>query len=161
MEGKPEAQLRPGEHVHCEREPEEDECKPWPGGQSQSNKVPWTHIRYTGRSIKGVAMNLTAELGPIQIRNGSIVIPCDGLYLVSLKSSIYLEEENWLKLTLRGTHETSSALWEQIVQSSDRTVNLTTVLYLFQQDSITLWTNSNASIRDLSFSLVLISDNKC
>lgn len=106
-------------------------------------------------------MNLTAELGPIQIRNGSIVIPCDGLYLVSLKSSIYLEEENWLKLTLRGTHETSSALWEQIVQSSDRTVNLTTVLYLFQQDSITLWTNSNASIRDLSFSLVLISNNKC
>uniref|UniRef100_A0A8D2Q1Y5 Uncharacterized protein n=1 Tax=Zosterops lateralis melanops TaxID=1220523 RepID=A0A8D2Q1Y5_ZOSLA len=110
-----------------------------------------------GRSIKGVAMNLTAELGPIQIRNGSIVIPCDGLYLVSLKSSIYLEEESWLKLTLRGTHETSSALWEQIVQSSDRTVNLTTVLYLFQQDSITLWTNSNASIRDLSFSLVLIT----
>ncbi|XP_066048143.1 tumor necrosis factor ligand superfamily member 4 [Chamaea fasciata] len=195
MEGKPEAEPRAGEQMHCEREPEEDECKPWPGGQvgntlhlvsavaqwilllacliylgidflrpsaSQSDKVLWTHIRYTGRSIKGVAVNLTAELGPIQIRNGSIVIPCDGLYLVSLKSSIYLEEEDWLKLTLRGTHKTSSsALWEQIVQSSDSTVNLTTVLYLFQKDSITLWTNSNASISDLSFSLVLMTDNKC
>lgn len=108
-------------------------------------------------------MNLSAELGPIQIRNGSIVIPCDGLYLVSLRSSIFLEEEeDWLKVTLQGTHETSSsALWEQTVQGSDGTVNLTTALYLFQQDSITLWTNSNASISDLSFSLVLISDNKC
>ncbi|NXB18890.1 TNFL4 factor, partial [Rhagologus leucostigma] len=66
-----------------------------------------------GKSIKGVAMNLTAELGPIQIRNGSIVIPCDGLYLVSLKSSIYLEEEDLLKLTLQGTHKTTSTvLWE-------------------------------------------------
>ncbi|NXB34541.1 TNFL4 factor, partial [Eulacestoma nigropectus] len=66
-----------------------------------------------GKSIKGAAMNLTAELGSIQIRNGSIVIPCDGLYLVSLKSSIYLEEEDLLKLTLQGTHKTtSSALWE-------------------------------------------------
>ncbi|NWX65571.1 TNFL4 factor, partial [Promerops cafer] len=68
---------------------------------------------FPGKSVKGVAMNLTAEFGPIQIRNGSIVIPCDGLYLVSLKSSIYLEEEDWLKLTLQGTHKmTSSALWE-------------------------------------------------
>ncbi|KFO56459.1 hypothetical protein N302_00524, partial [Corvus brachyrhynchos] len=66
-----------------------------------------------GKSIKGVAMNLSAELGPIQIRNGSIMIPCDGLYLVSLKSSIYMEEEDLLKLTLQGTHKTtSSALWE-------------------------------------------------
>ncbi|NXS77274.1 TNFL4 factor, partial [Erpornis zantholeuca] len=66
-----------------------------------------------GKSIKGVAMNLTAELGPIEIRNGSIVIPCDGLYLVSLKSSIYREEEDLLKLTLQGTHKTtSSPLWE-------------------------------------------------
>lgn len=107
-------------------------------------------------------MNLSAELGPIQIRNGSIVIPCDGLYLVSLQSSIYLEEEGWLKLTLQGTHETnSSALWEQTVQGTDSTVNLTTALYFFQHNSITLWTNSSASIFDLSFSLVLISDNKC
>ncbi|XP_063263048.1 tumor necrosis factor ligand superfamily member 4 [Prinia subflava] len=128
---------------------------------SQGDKVPWTHIRYTGKSVKGVAVNLTAELGPMQIRNGSILIPCDGLYLVSLKSFIYLEEEAWLKLTLRGTHEaSSSALWEQTVHS-DSTVNLTTALYLFQQDSITLWTNSNASISDLSFTLVLISGNKC
>ncbi|NWT79579.1 TNFL4 factor, partial [Lanius ludovicianus] len=60
-----------------------------------------------GKSIKGAAMNLTAEVGPIQIRNGSIVIPCDGLYLVSLKSSIYMHEE--VKLSLKTT---SSALWE-------------------------------------------------
>ncbi|NWR49918.1 TNFL4 factor, partial [Regulus satrapa] len=68
-----------------------------------------------GKSTKGAAVNLTAELGPIQIRNGSIVIPCDGLYLVSLKSSIHLEEEeeDWLQLTLQGTQKTSSnALWE-------------------------------------------------
>ncbi|NWQ64334.1 TNFL4 factor, partial [Neopipo cinnamomea] len=64
-----------------------------------------------GKSIKGVAMNLTAEVGSIQIRNGSIVIPCDGLYLVSLKGSIYLEED-LLKLTLQKMHKlTSSALW--------------------------------------------------
>ncbi|KAL2301742.1 hypothetical protein Nmel_011138 [Mimus melanotis] len=129
---------------------------------TQSDKVQWTHIRYTGRSTRGVAMNLTAERGPMQIRNGSIMIPCDGLYLMSLKSFIYLEEEDWLKLTLQGTHKTSSrALWEQSVQSNDstrRAVNLTTVLYLFREDSITLWTDSNASISDLSFSLVLITD---
>ncbi|NWH39171.1 TNFL4 factor, partial [Chloropsis hardwickii] len=66
-----------------------------------------------GKSIKGAAVNLSAESGPIPIRNGSIVTPCDGLYLVSLRSSIYLEEEEWLKLTLQGTHKTtSSALWE-------------------------------------------------
>ncbi|KAM4896076.1 tumor necrosis factor ligand superfamily member 4 [Sylvia borin] len=181
--------------MHCEREPEEDECKPWPGGQvgntlhlvsavaqwilllacliylgidflrpsaSQSDKVLWTHIRYTGRSIKGMAMNLTAEQGPIQIRNGSIMIPCDGLYLVSLKSSFYLKEEDWLKLTLQGTHEASSgAPWEQSVQSNDGTLNLTTVLYLSQEDSITLWTNSSAHISNLSFSLVLMTDNIC
>ncbi|NWR39771.1 TNFL4 factor, partial [Tachuris rubrigastra] len=64
-----------------------------------------------GKSIKGVAVNLTAEVGSIQIRNGSIVIPCDGLYLVSLKGSIYLEE-NLLQLTLNTTQKsTSSALW--------------------------------------------------
>ncbi|NXY21503.1 TNFL4 factor, partial [Atrichornis clamosus] len=66
-----------------------------------------------GKSIKGIAMNFSAELGSIQIRNGSIMVPCDGLYLVSLKSSIYLEEEDLLKLTLQRTHKTSSsALWE-------------------------------------------------
>lgn len=107
-------------------------------------------------------MNLTAERGPIQIQNGSILIPCDGLYLVSLKSSIYLEEEDWLKLSLQGTHESSSsALWEQIVVGSGSSVNLSTVLYLFEQDSITLWTSCNASISDLSFSLVLVGDNTC
>ncbi|NWU05482.1 TNFL4 factor, partial [Cephalopterus ornatus] len=64
-----------------------------------------------GKSIKGVAMNLTAEVGSIQIRNGSILIPCDGLYLVSLKCSIYLEED-LLKLSLQKTPKsTSSTLW--------------------------------------------------
>ncbi|NWS16882.1 TNFL4 factor, partial [Pachyramphus minor] len=64
-----------------------------------------------GKSIKGVAMNLTAEVGSIQIRNGSIMIPCDGLYLVSLKGSIYLEED-LLKLSLQKTHKLkSSDLW--------------------------------------------------
>ncbi|KFP01682.1 hypothetical protein N300_02725, partial [Calypte anna] len=38
-----------------------------------------------GKSTKGVAVNLTAEVGSVQIRNGSILITCDGLYLVSLK----------------------------------------------------------------------------
>ncbi|NXP51597.1 TNFL4 factor, partial [Heliornis fulica] len=42
-----------------------------------------------GKAIKGVAMNLTAEVGSIQIRNGSIMIACDGLYLVSLKGAIH------------------------------------------------------------------------
>ncbi|NWV16324.1 TNFL4 factor, partial [Origma solitaria] len=64
-----------------------------------------------GKSTKGAAMNLTAELGPIQIRNGSVVIPCDGLYLLSLESFIYREEEDLLKLTLQGTHS-SRPLWE-------------------------------------------------
>ncbi|NWZ68020.1 TNFL4 factor, partial [Acrocephalus arundinaceus] len=150
MEGQPDAEPRAGEKMHCEREPVEDECKHWPGGQvgntlhlvsavaqwilllacliylgidflrlSAVRTHPFVIMRSSllpsipGKSIKGVAVNLTAELGPIQIRNGSIVIPCDGLYLVSLKSSIYLEEEDWLKLTLQGTHKaSSSALWE-------------------------------------------------
>ncbi|XP_005426771.1 tumor necrosis factor ligand superfamily member 4 [Geospiza fortis] len=124
----------------------------------QSDKVLWTHIRYSGRSTRGAAVNLSAELGPIQIRNGSVLVPCDGLYLLSLRSTIYLEEkEDWLNLTLQGS---SSVLWEQIVQSNESTVNLTTVLYLFEQDSITLWTSSNASLGDLSLSLVLVADSK-
>ncbi|KFW85710.1 hypothetical protein N305_12081, partial [Manacus vitellinus] len=57
-----------------------------------------------GPSIKGVAINLTAERGSIQIRNGSIMIPCDGLYLVSLTCSLYLEED-LLKLTLQKTQK--------------------------------------------------------
>ncbi|NXQ40036.1 TNFL4 factor, partial [Catharus fuscescens] len=76
--------------------------------------VCWPLKLWMGRSTRGVAMNLTAELGHMQIRNGSIMIPCDGLYLVSLKSFIYLEEkEDWLRLTLQGTHKTSSStLWQ-------------------------------------------------
>ncbi|KAM6396709.1 tumor necrosis factor ligand superfamily member 4 isoform 1-T2 [Pluvialis apricaria] len=129
----------------------------------RSDKVPWTHIRYTGKSVKGVAMNLTAELGSIQIRNGSIMITCDGLYLVSLKGVIFFRDlENSLKLTLGKTDsKTSTDLWEQTVQDSGKSVNLTTVLYLFDQDNITLWTRSNATISDLSFSLVLLSPFSC
>lgn len=104
-------------------------------------------------------MNLSAELGSIQIRNSSVVIPCDGLYLVSLQSTIYVEDEDLLKLTLQGTQETP--LWEHTMQSNDTTVNLTTVLFLFQENRITLWTNTGANIQDLSFSLVLVSDTKC
>lgn len=116
-----------------------------------------------GKSIKGVAMNLTAELGSIQIRNGSIMITCDGLYLVSLKGVIFFRDlENSLKLTLGKTDsKTSTDLWEQTVQDSGKSVNLTTVLYLFDQDNITLWTRSNATISDLSFSLVLLSPFIC
>ncbi|NWX07221.1 TNFL4 factor, partial [Caloenas nicobarica] len=74
-------------------------------------------LSYTlGKSIKGVAVNLTAEVGSIQIRNGSIVIPCDGLYILSLKGNIHfpdLDEEDSLKLTLWKTDKTTSeALWE-------------------------------------------------
>ncbi|XP_036244235.1 tumor necrosis factor ligand superfamily member 4 [Molothrus aeneus] len=127
--------------------------------KTQSDKVLWTHIRYSGRSTRGAAVNLSAESGPIQIRNGSVLVPCDGLYLLSLRSTIYLDEkeEDWLNLTLQAS---SSVLWEQIVQSSESRVNLTTVLYLFEQDSITLWTSSNASLWDLSLSLVLVADSK-
>ncbi|XP_059710746.1 tumor necrosis factor ligand superfamily member 4 [Haemorhous mexicanus] len=127
--------------------------------KSQSDKVLWTHIRYSGRSTRGAAVNLSAESGPIRIRNGSVLVPCDGLYLVSLRSSIYLEEKegDWLRLTLQGT---TSVLWEQTVPSNESTVNHTTVLYLFEQDSITLWTSSNATLGDLSLSLVLVADSK-
>ncbi|XP_059334438.1 uncharacterized protein LOC132077012 [Ammospiza nelsoni] len=124
----------------------------------QSDKALWTHIRYSGRTTRGAAVNLSAESGPIQIRNGSVLVPCDGLYLLSLRSTVILEkEENWLNLTLQGS---SSILWEQIVQGSESTVNLTTVLYLFEQNSIALWTSSNATLWDLSLSLVLVADSK-
>ncbi|XP_063199849.1 tumor necrosis factor ligand superfamily member 4 [Chroicocephalus ridibundus] len=128
-----------------------------------SDRVPWTHIRYTGESIEGVAMNLTAELGSIQIRNGSIMITCDGLYLVSLKGFIFFRhQEKSLKLTLGKTDsKTRTDLWEQTVQDSGESVNLTTVLYLFAQDNITLWTRPNANISDLSLSLVLLSPFVC
>uniref|UniRef100_A0A8C4XIU8 Tumor necrosis factor ligand superfamily member 4 n=1 Tax=Falco tinnunculus TaxID=100819 RepID=A0A8C4XIU8_FALTI len=118
-----------------------------------------------GKSVKGVAMNLTAELGSIQIRNGSIMITCDGLYLVSLKGYIFfsdLEEEDLLKLTLQKTGKaTSLALWEQPFQDRDTPVNLTTVLYLFDEDNITLLTNSDATIKDLSFSFLLLTPFTC
>ncbi|XP_068272849.1 tumor necrosis factor ligand superfamily member 4 [Nyctibius grandis] len=131
----------------------------------RAHKTPWTHVRYTGKSIRGVAVNLTAEVGSMQIRNGSIMITCDGLYLVSLNGKIIfldLEEEDSLKVTLCKTDKTTSnALWVQTVQESGKAVNLTTVLFLFDQDNITLWTSSNATIADLSFSLVLLNPFFC
>uniref|UniRef100_A0A8C8A2A0 TNF family profile domain-containing protein n=1 Tax=Otus sunia TaxID=257818 RepID=A0A8C8A2A0_9STRI len=100
-----------------------------------------------GKSIKGVDINFTAEVGSIQIQNGSIMITHDGLYLVSLKGSIHFPDPGKLTLTLWKTGKTTgSALWEQIVQDSDDAVNLITVLYLFKEDNITLRTSSNATI---------------
>ncbi|KAM6078562.1 tumor necrosis factor ligand superfamily member 4 isoform 2-T2 [Theristicus caerulescens] len=134
--------------------------------QPRNDEVPWTHIRYTGDSTEGVAVNLTAEVGSIQIRNGSIMITCDGLYLVSLKGNIIFldpeKKEDSLKLTLRKTdNKTSMALWEQTVQDSGDAVHFTTVLYLFAQDNVTLWTSSKARIANLSFSLVLLGPFSC
>uniref|UniRef100_A0A663DLY2 TNF family profile domain-containing protein n=1 Tax=Aquila chrysaetos chrysaetos TaxID=223781 RepID=A0A663DLY2_AQUCH len=107
-----------------------------------------------GKSIKGAAVNLTAEVGSIQIRNGSIMITCDGLYLLSLKGNIFFhgpKEEDLLNLTLWKTdNKTSRALWEQTVWVSGDAVNLTIVLYLFAQDNITLGTSSNAKESHLS-----------
>nr|XP_030135596.1 tumor necrosis factor ligand superfamily member 4 [Taeniopygia guttata] len=130
--------------------------------KTQSDKVLWTHIRYTGESTEGAAVNLTAEFGPIQVRNGSVVVPCDGLYLVSLRSFIYQPRDGVkLKLTLQVTQKTTRSVpWEETVQGSESRVNLSTVLYLFEQDSITLWTSSHANISDLTFSLVLVGENK-
>ncbi|XP_053841708.1 tumor necrosis factor ligand superfamily member 4 [Vidua macroura] len=130
--------------------------------KTQSDKVLWTHIRYTGESAEGAAVNLTAELGPIQVRNGSILVPCDGLYLVSLRSSIFLQRAGVeLKLSLQVTQKTIRHVpWEETFQGNESRVNLSTVLYLFEQDSITLWTSSNANISDLTFSLVLVGENK-
>ncbi|XP_012983975.1 tumor necrosis factor ligand superfamily member 4 [Melopsittacus undulatus] len=129
------------------------------------DKLPWTHIRYTGESIKGVAMNFSAHVGTIQIKNGSIVISCDGLYLVSLKGFIFfadLEKGDLRKLTLQKTGKrTSEPLWEQMVQEKVNAVNLTTVLFLFEKDYITLWSSSSATISNLSFSLVLQSPFNC
>ncbi|KFP21355.1 hypothetical protein Z169_13473, partial [Egretta garzetta] len=66
-----------------------------------------------GESIEQVAVNLTAEVGSIQIRNGSIMIASDGLYLVSLKGSVLFNDPDALKLTLQKTdNKTSKVLWE-------------------------------------------------
>ncbi|NXA06777.1 TNFL4 factor, partial [Sapayoa aenigma] len=139
MEGQPHVEPRNQEQMDCERECVEYEWKSWQRGQVRnmlhlvSAVAQWilllacliylgigflepstvrTHVQpIVCKSIKGVAVNLTAEVGSIEIRNGSIMIPCDGLYLVSLKGYIYLEED-LLKLTLQKTHKsTSSALW--------------------------------------------------
>ncbi|XP_068546420.1 tumor necrosis factor ligand superfamily member 4 [Anas acuta] len=130
----------------------------------RSDKVLWTYIRYAGESIKGVAMNFSAESGSIPIRNGSIMITCDGLYLVSLnaKLSSDLDDNSSLKLMMRNTeNKTNEPLWEQTIQGSSSTVDLSTMLYLFAPDDITLWTSLNVTIMDLSFSLVLLEPVSC
>uniref|UniRef100_A0A8D0EUE9 TNF family profile domain-containing protein n=1 Tax=Strix occidentalis caurina TaxID=311401 RepID=A0A8D0EUE9_STROC len=100
-----------------------------------------------GESIKGVDINLTAEVGSIQIQNGSIMITHDGLYLVSLKGRIHFPDPDELTLTLWKTGKTTgSALWEQIVQDSGNAVNLMTVLYLFKEDNITLRTTKESHL---------------
>ncbi|XP_025979110.2 tumor necrosis factor ligand superfamily member 4 [Dromaius novaehollandiae] len=128
---------------------------------SQSDEVPWTYIQYTGESVEGTAMNLSAETGSIHIRNGSLMITCDGLYLVSLKGLISfpdLERNDSLKLILgKKDNKTSKTLWEQTLEDNGKTVDLITMLYLFAQDNVALWTNTNATVKGLSFSLVLLS----
>ncbi|XP_068020641.1 tumor necrosis factor ligand superfamily member 4 [Melanerpes formicivorus] len=122
----------------------------------QKDEVAWTYISYTGESVKGTAVNLTAEAGSIQIRNGSIMVPCDGLYLMSLEGNIHFPVQGLLKLTLMKTDKKPHVLWEQTVEESGSAVSLVTVLFLFQHDNITLLTSSEAII-SLSFSLVLLS----
>uniref|UniRef100_A0A8B9VAR0 Uncharacterized protein n=2 Tax=Anas TaxID=8835 RepID=A0A8B9VAR0_9AVES len=117
-----------------------------------------------GESIKGVAMNFSAEFGSIPIRNGSIMITCDGPYLVSLnaKLSSDLDDNSSLKLMMRNTeNKTNEPLWEQTIQGSSSTVDLVTMLYLFAPINITLWTSLNVTVMDLSFSLVLLEPDFC
>ncbi|NXI41444.1 TNFL4 factor, partial [Galbula dea] len=65
------------------------------------------------KSFKEVAMNLTTEEGSIQIRNGSIIITCDGLYLVSLGGKVHFPGPDQLKLILLKTVKmTKTPLWE-------------------------------------------------
>uniref|UniRef100_A0A8B9D0I9 Uncharacterized protein n=1 Tax=Anser brachyrhynchus TaxID=132585 RepID=A0A8B9D0I9_9AVES len=117
-----------------------------------------------GESIKGVAMNFSAELGSIHTRNGSIMITCDGPYLVSLKAKLSpdLDDNSSLKLMMRKTENKNvEPLWEQTIQGSSSTVDLITMLYLFAQDNITLWTSLNVTVMELSFSLVLLKPVFC
>ncbi|NWJ09407.1 TNFL4 factor, partial [Crypturellus undulatus] len=78
----------------------------------------WTSFAFflPGKSVRGIAINLSAERGSIPIRNGSITIPCDGLYLVSLKgdiSSSELVKKDSLKLILgKRDDKTNEVLWE-------------------------------------------------
>ncbi|XP_054021463.1 uncharacterized protein LOC128897554 [Dryobates pubescens] len=127
-----------------------------PVAQPQKDEVAWTYIGYTGESVKGTAVNLTAEAGSIQIRNGSIMVPCDGLYLMSLEGNIHFLVQGLLKLTLMKTDKKPHVLWEQTVEESSSAVSLITVVFFFQHDNITLLTSSEAII-SLSFSLVLLS----
>lgn len=109
-------------------------------------------------------MNFSAELGSIPIRNGSIMITCDGPYLVSLnaKLSSDLDDNSSLKLMMRNTeNKTNEPLWEQTIQGSSSTVDLVTMLYLFAPINITLWTSLNVTVMDLSFSLVLLEPDFC
>lgn len=112
-----------------------------------------------GQSIAGVAMNLSAEFTSIPVINGSIMIPCDGLYVVSLKGVLSPDlEKSSLKLMMKNTESKNAApLWERDVQNSSNAVDLITMLYLFAQNNIILSTSSNATIQCLTFSLVLLN----
>uniref|UniRef100_A0A8V0YT01 TNF family profile domain-containing protein n=1 Tax=Gallus gallus TaxID=9031 RepID=A0A8V0YT01_CHICK len=97
-----------------------------------------------GQSIAGVAMNLSAEFTSIPVINGSIMIPCDGLYVVSLKGVLSPDlEKSSLKLMMKNTESKNAApLWERDVQNSSNAVDLITMLYLFAQNNIILSTIS-------------------
>lgn len=109
-------------------------------------------------------MNISAEFGSIPTQNGSIMITCDGPYLVSLnaKLSSDLDDNSSLKLMMRNTeNKTNESLWEQTIQGSSSTVDLVTMLYLFAPINITLWTSLNVTVMHLSFSLVLLEPDFC
>uniref|UniRef100_A0A8C2UGZ5 Uncharacterized protein n=1 Tax=Coturnix japonica TaxID=93934 RepID=A0A8C2UGZ5_COTJA len=116
-----------------------------------------------GQSIAGVAMNLSAEFTSIPVVNGSIVIPCDGLYVVSLKGVFSPDlEKGSLKLMMQNTeNKNAPPLWERDVQNSSNAVDLITMLYLFAENNIILSTSSNATIQRLTFSLVLLNPIFC
>uniref|UniRef100_A0A803YKY3 TNF family profile domain-containing protein n=1 Tax=Meleagris gallopavo TaxID=9103 RepID=A0A803YKY3_MELGA len=125
-------------------------------GSSSLSSVP-------GQSIAGVAMNLSAEFTSIPVINGSIVIPCDGFYVVSLKGDFSPDlEKGSLKLMMQNTENKNVAtLWERDVQNSSSKVDLITILYLFAENNIILSTSSNATIQNLTFSLVLLNPIFC
>jgi len=108
-------------------------------------------------------MNLSAEFTSIPVINGSIMIPCDGLYVVSLKGVLSPDlEKSSLKLMMKNTESKNAApLWERDVQNSSNAVDLITMLYLFAQNNIILSTSSNATIQCLTFSLVLLNPVFC
>ncbi|OXB57987.1 hypothetical protein ASZ78_011797 [Callipepla squamata] len=137
-----------------------DSLKLW---TPRSNKVKWTYVRYAGQSIAGVAMNLSVEFTSIPVINGSIKIPCDGLYVVSLKGVFSPDlEKDSLKFMMQNTeNKNAPLLWERDVQNSSSAVDLITILYLFADNNIILLTSSNATIQHLTLTLVLLNSTFC